>query len=80
MRLARSLKIALVVMVILGTLFAATPGYAWRGHHYWHGGWGFGFYPYWGGYYYPYYGYNYPYYPYYHHYHRYYYPYHPYRY
>ena len=37
MRLARSLKIALAVMVILGTLFMAAPSDARRGHH---GRWG----------------------------------------
>lgn len=42
MKLTRSLKVALVVMVTLGTLFVAAPGYAWRGHPYWHGGWGWG--------------------------------------
>lgn len=81
MRLSRSLKIALAVMVILGTLSMAAPAaYAWHGgyHRHWgHRGWGYGYgygyYPYWGGGYYsyaPYYGYYYPYYPY-----SYYYPY-----
>ncbi len=65
MGLARSLKIGLAVMVILGTLFMAAPSYAWRGHHgRW--GWGVGFGHYWGGgYYYPHYGYYNPYHPYY---------------
>ena len=76
MKSTRGLKVALVVMLILGTLFmATTPSYAWRGHWGWWGwpvgvGIGLGLTaPYWAGYpyyygYYPYYGYPYPYYPY----------------
>jgi hypothetical protein len=58
MRLARSLKIALAVMVILGTLFMAAPSDARRGHH---GRWGG---HYWGGYHHRHYGYYNPYYSY----------------
>lgn len=80
MKLTRSLRAALAVMLVLGALFmATTPGYAWRGWWGWPVGVGVGLAvtaPYWAGYpyyapsygYYRYYGYPDPYYsdPYYH--------------